>query len=84
MRRHNITLSDPLSNKIKAQIKKGRYKDFSAAIQEAAWKHFGESSIFEEYGLTAEEVERSHTHTLKEIARERKSGQLKPWKRALS
>jgi hypothetical protein len=61
--------------------KKGRYKDFSAAIQEAAWKHFGESSIFEEYGLTPGEVERSHTRTLKEIARERKSGQLKPWKR---
>jgi hypothetical protein len=46
MRRHNISLSEPLSNKIKAQARKGRFKDFSAAIQEAAWKHFGEPSIF--------------------------------------
>ena len=81
MRRHNITLSEPLSNKIKAQIKKGRYKDFSAAIQEAAWKHFGEPSIFEEYGLTPEEVDRSYARTLKQIASERKSGQLKRWKK---
>lgn len=81
MRRHNITLSEPISNKIKAEVKKGRFKDFSAAIQEAAWKHFGEPGIFEEYGVTAEEVDQSYTRTLKQIPREKKSGQLTPLRR---
>ena len=81
VRRHNITLSEPLSDKIRAQIKKGRFKDFSAAIQEAAWNYFAEPSILEEYGVTREEVEISYQRTLKEIAREKNSGQLRPWTR---
>ena len=81
MRRHNITLSEPLSNRIKAQVKRGRYKDFSAAIQEAAWRYFGEPAIFEEYGVTSAEVARSHARTLEQISREKKSGQLRAWKK---
>ena len=80
MRRHNITLSEPLSDKIKAQVKKGRFKDFSAALQEAAWRYFGET-IYNEYGVTPAEVERAYERTLKEIDKASKAGQLKPWKR---
>ena len=40
MRKHNITLSEPVSETIQAQVKSGRYKDFSAAIQDAAWNYF--------------------------------------------
>ncbi len=82
MRRHNITLSEPLSDKIQSQVKKGRFKDFSAALQEAAWKYFAEpGSIYEEYGVPPDEVEHSYARTLKEIDSARKSGQLKRWKK---
>jgi hypothetical protein len=80
MRRHNISLSEPLSDKIQAQVKKGRFKDFSAAVQEAAWQYFGET-IYDEYEVTPDEVERAFQRTLKEIDKARKGGQLKPWKK---
>ena len=83
MNRHNITLSEPVSEIVKAQVKNGRYKDFSAAVQDAAWNFFlGSPSPFEEYGVTPEEVERSYRRTMAEIQRERKAGKLKPWKKA--
>src|SRR5258706_16330527 len=82
MRRHNITLSEPVSETIKAQVKSGRYKDFSAAMQDAAWNFFiGRPSPFEEYGVTAEEVERSYAKVCREIDQERKAGKLTPWKK---
>ena len=81
--RHNITLSEPVSEIVKAQVKNGRYKDFSAAVQDAAWNFvLGSPSPFAEYGVTPQEVERSYRKTMAEIARERKAGKLKPWKRA--
>ena len=81
--RHNITLSEPVSEIVKAQVKNGRYKDFSAAVQDAAWNFFlGSPSPFEEFGVTPEEVERSYRRTMAEIERERKAGKLKPWKKA--
>ena len=53
MNRHNITLSEPVSEMVKVQVKSGRYKDFSAAVQDAAWNYFlGTPSPFEEYGVT--------------------------------
>ena len=83
MNRHNITLSEPVSEIVKAQVKNGRYKDFSAAVQDAAWNFFlGSPSPFAEYGVTPEEVERSYRRTMAEIERERKAGKLKPWKKA--
>lgn len=83
MNRHNITLSEPVSEIVRAQVKNGRYKDFSAAVQDAAWNFFlGSPSPFEEYGVTPEEVERSYRKTMEEIERERKAGKLKPWKKA--
>ena len=81
--RHNITLSEPVSEIVKAQVKNGRYKDFSAAVQDAAWNFFlGSPSPFEGFGVTPEEVERSYRRTKAEIERERKAGKLKPWKKA--
>jgi len=81
MRRHNITLSEPLSEMVQAQVKTGRFKDFSAALQEAAWNYFyGPPSPFEEYGVTPEEVERSAQRDLAEIRKARKIGKLKPWR----
>ena len=82
MRRHNITLSEPVSDQIQAHVKKGRFKDFSAALQEAAWKYFCEpASIFDEYGVTPQEVDRAYDRTLKEIDRASRTGQLKAWKK---
>ena len=82
MKRHNITLSEPVSEMVKAQVKTGRYKDFSAALQDAAWNYFiGPPSPFEEYGVTSDEVERAYQRTVREIDRERKIDKLKPWKK---
>ena len=54
MRRHNVTLSEPVSEIIQTQVKPGRYKDFSAALQDAAWNFFvGTPSTFEEYDSNA-------------------------------
>ena len=84
MNRHNITLSEPVSEMVKAQVKNGRYKDFSAALQDAAWNYFyGPPSPFEEYGVTPEEVERAAQRDLAAIRRDRKAGMLKPWKPGL-
>ena len=82
MRRHNVTLSEPVSETIQSQVKSGRYKDFSAAVQDAVWNFFiGLPSPFEEYGVTPEEVEASYQKIIKEIERERAAGKLKPWKK---
>jgi hypothetical protein len=83
-RRHNLTLSKQVSELVQAQVSNGRYKDFSAALQDAAWNYFiGPPSPFEEYGVTPEEVERTYRKTMAEIERERKAGKLKPWKPGL-
>lgn len=69
---------------VKAQVKSGRYKDFSAALQDAAWNHFfGPPSPFEEYGVTTEQVERAAQRDLTAIRKARKAGKLKPWKPGL-
>ena len=82
--RHNITLSEPVSEMVKAQVKSGRYKDFSAALQDAAWNFFyGLPNPFEEYGVTPEEVERAAQRDLAAIRKDRKAGKLKPWKPGL-
>jgi hypothetical protein len=81
MRRHNVTLSEPLSEMVQSQVKSGRYKDFSAAVQDAAWNFFvGPPSPFAEYGVTPEEVERVAQRELAAIRKDRKAGKLTPWK----
>lgn len=81
MNRHHITLSTPVSKALRAQVKSGRYKDFSAAIQDAAWHYFvGQPSVLEQYGVKAEEVERAAARDLTAIRRDRKAGRLKAWK----
>ena len=84
MRRHSVTLSDPLSEMVRSQVKSGRYKDFSAALQDAAWNFFyGLPGPFEEYGVTPEEVEKAAERDLASIRKDRKTGQLKRWKPGL-
>ena len=84
MNRHNITLSEPVSEMIQAQVKSGRYKDFSAALQDAAWNYFfGPPSPFAEYGVTSREVERAALRDLAAIRKDRKAGRLKRWKPGL-
>ncbi len=84
MRRHNITLTEPVSEMVRAQVRLGRYKDFSAALQDAAWNFFfGPPSPFEEYGVSGEEVERAAQRELAAIRKERKVGKLKRWKPGL-
>ena len=84
MNRHNITLSEPVSEMVRAQVKSGRYKDFSAALQDAAWNYFyGSPDPFAEYGVTPEEVERAAQRDLAAIRRDRKAGRLKSWKPGL-
>jgi hypothetical protein len=81
MNRHHITLSAPVSKALRAQVKSGRYKDFSAAIQDAAWHYFvGQPSVFEEYAVKAEEVETAAARDVAGIRRDRKAGRLKAWK----
>ena len=81
MQHHSVTLSDPVSEIVKTQVKNGRYRDFSAALQDAAWNYFfGPPSPFEEYGVTVEEVERAAQHDLAAIHKDRKAGRLKLWK----
>ena len=81
MRRHNITLSEPVSEVVQTQVKLGRYKDFSAALQDAAWNFFvGTPSPFEEYDLTPQEVERAAQRDLANIRKAREQGKLKPWR----
>ena len=63
-------------------MKSGRYKDFSAAIQDAVWNFFiGPPSPYKEYGVTPEEVEAAYQKVCREIDQERKAGKLKPWKK---
>jgi Arc/MetJ-type ribon-helix-helix transcriptional regulator len=81
MNRHHVTLSAPVSKALRAQVKSGRYKDFSAAVQDAAWHYFvRQPSVFEEYGVRAEEVETAAARDFAEIRRDRKAGRLKAWK----
>jgi hypothetical protein len=66
---------------LRAQVRSGRYKDFSAAIQDAAWHYFVEQpSVFAEYGVTAEEVETAAARDVAAVRRDRKAGKLKAWK----
>jgi hypothetical protein len=81
MNRHHVTLSKPLSEAIRTQVSSGRFKDFSAALQEAAWNYFvGPPCPFEEYKVSPDEVEDSARKDLAEISRLRRAGQLKPVK----
>jgi len=81
MRTHHITLSEPASEAVETQVKTGRFKDFSAAIQEAVWQYFvGPPSPFVEYDVTPEEVESCAKKELAAIEADRKAGKLKPWK----
>ncbi len=80
MRRRHVSLSSVIDQAIESQVKLGRYKDFSAAIQDAAWNYFiGLESPFEEYGVTAAEVERAYQKVSAEVKHERRAGKLKPW-----
>ena len=77
MARHHILLSDQLTSTVQAQIASGRYKDFSAAVQDAAWSYFvGPPSPFAEYGLTPAQVEKSAHKDLAAIRKARAAGKL--------
>jgi hypothetical protein len=68
----------PKTEKRPPQVKSGRYKDFSAAIQDAAWHYFvAQPSLFDEYGVKAEEVEKASARDLAGIRRDRKARRLK-------
>lgn len=73
----HVSLSDPVAEAIEAQIASGRYKDVSAALNDAAWNHFlGADSPFTHYGVTVQEVERRAEKDLATIRRLRKAGKL--------
>ncbi len=81
MARHNVILSDQVSEAVRVQVKSGRYTDISAALQDAAWDYFfGPPSPFEEYNVTPEQVERTAQRDLEQIRKDRKAGKLKGWK----
>jgi len=78
MARHHILLSEQVTATIETQVSHGRYKDFSAALQDAAWNYFiGSPSPFAEYGVTPAEVEKSAQKDLAAIRHARASGKLK-------
>jgi len=73
----HITLTGLVADIIQAEIAGGRYKDVSAALNDAAWHHFiGAPSPFTEYGVTPEQVERSAARDLAAIKSDRKVGKL--------
>ncbi len=73
----HITLTDPVADIVQAEIAAGRYKDVSAALNDAAWHHFiGAPSPFTEYGVTPEEVEASAEADLAKIREDRKNKKL--------
>ena len=75
----HVTLSDPVAEIIQAEIQSGRYKDVSAALNDAAWHHFiGVPSPFAEYGVTPAQVEASAAKDLAAIQADRKAGKLTP------
>jgi hypothetical protein len=77
VRNKHITLTEPVASIIDSEIANGRYKDVSAALNDAAWHHFiGVPSPFAEYGVTAEEVERSARRDLERIKADRRAGKL--------
>ena len=79
MKSKHVTLTDPVAEIIQAEIMAGRYKDVSAALNDAAWHHFiGVPSPFTEYGVTPEQVEASAKKDLEAIKADRKAGKLIP------
>ena len=77
---HPVTLSEPACALVEAVVASGRYRDFSAAVQDAVWRQFmGERAVFDEYGVTPAEVERSAQRDLAAIRKDRKTGKLKAW-----
>jgi hypothetical protein len=73
----HVTITDPVAEVIEAEIQNGRYKDVSAALNDAAWHHFiGANSPFTEYGVTPAQVEKSAQADLKAIKRDREKGAL--------
>ena len=81
MSSRTITLSEPLARVVATQVKSGRFKNTSAAVQEAVWTFFvGPNSPFKEYDVTPDEVERSAQRDLAAIKKDRQAGRLKAWK----
>ena len=77
---HKVTLSDQVSEAVRVQVKSGRYKDVSAALQDAAWNYFfGQPNPFAEYEVTPEQVERTEQRDLAQIRKDRGVGKLKRW-----
>jgi hypothetical protein len=75
----HVTLTDPVADVIHAEISAGRYKDASAALNDAAWHYFiGAPSPFSEYGVTPKQVEKSALADLAAIKADRKKGRLVP------
>jgi hypothetical protein len=82
MSKRQVVLSDAVATVVETQVASGRYADFSAALQDAAWHFFvGPPSAFEDYGVTPEEVERSAQKDRERIRHARETGSLRPWKR---
>ena len=78
MSRKHISLSPALNRTIQAQVELGRYKDFSAALQDAAWNYFiGAGWPFAEYGVTSNQVEKKFQQVSRAVEKERKASKLK-------
>ena len=81
MAKHNVLISDAATAVVQSQVASGRFKDFSAAVQEAVWSTFVQGpNIFEEYGVTPAEIKRAVERSRREIERARKAGKLVPFK----
>ncbi len=75
-----VILSEPVCALVEAVVASGRYRDFSAAVQDAVWRQFmGGRAVFDEYGVTLAEVESSAKRDLAAIRKDRKAGKLKAW-----
>jgi hypothetical protein len=75
----HVTITAPVADIIQAEVSSGRYKDFSAAVNDAAWHYFiGAPSPFSEYGVTPAEVDARAKADMAGIESDRKAGKLIP------
>jgi Arc/MetJ-type ribon-helix-helix transcriptional regulator len=81
MKRHSVTLTEQVSDLVGAQVVNGRYKDFSAAVNELLWSSLaGSDAVFREYGVTADEVDLAFNKVERQVETDRKAGRLREFK----
>jgi Arc/MetJ-type ribon-helix-helix transcriptional regulator len=79
MKRHMITLSVQVRQLLEIQVRTGRFKDFSTAVNALLYTALvGTDAVYREYGVTPAEVEASAARVRRALRAERRAGRLRP------